>query len=408
LVRPDSPFGRLGRRRGGPRSVPIVATMSLTELQTGRNNQQSCDFAPEPSGETVRRLAVEAGKYAGVESGKTLALDVLRRQVEANGYSPDETDRLLADARLSGAERVAVPAQGNLFGSLWQPAGPWSGDVPADVNDTRGGGVDTKPASVPTDMHRRLSAFEQWCADKDAGSDRPHHAYSAWRANKLYTRANDVDRYFARAYRGMYSTVHIVLSLERQAGESVAEHAGRFWSRTVNNRLREALRDCSVYGRDDDEVGYAGLKVRAPRLPSSGDPQTVCAVTHVHLFLWIERDASRADWDAIRQAHCRLDGADDENNPADDAVSVRVHRPPTGRLTGLSVEVGKNLPCCDTDVDTDARGLPRPYEMWCSELRHGESDSLDSRGLGIVSKLGVFDPMADWMYERRPDDVFEN
>lgn len=362
--------------------------MSITQLQG-----DSDAVAPEPTGEIVRRLAVEAGKYVGVEAGESLPLHELRQQAEANGYADDEIDGLLSDAGVRHADAVTVPEQGDLLGKLWKPSGP--SESAESVEST---------SSLPDDMARRLEAFREWCARKDDGEDRPHHAYSSWKADKWYARAQDVGRFFAQVHDGPYSTVFISLSLEQQAGESVAEHAGRFWGRTVNRRLRETLKGLGVYDRDDDEVGYAGLRVRAPRLPSGDSPheQTASAVTHLHLFLWIEGDASGADWDAIRQAHCRLDGAHKGNNPPDDAVKVRVHEPPTIRRSGLPTEFGRNLPCLDTH--TDARELSRPYRLWCSELRHGTNESLDSRGTSVVTTLGAFDDVADWMYAQRDDD----
>jgi len=353
------------------------------------------DVAPEPSGETVRRLSVEAGKYVGVEAGEPLSVDELRRQAEANGYGPDETDRLLADAGVCGTETVTVPAQGDLFGDLWR--------VEPDTGGWELGGGNLDSSSVPDDMARRLEAFREWC-DEKADDGRPQHAYSRWRADKWYARAHDVGRFFAQVHDGHYTTVFISLSLEQQADESVAEHAGRFFPRTFNRRLREQLKGLDVYDRDDDEVGYAGLKVRAPRLPSGDSPneQTACAVTHVHLFLWIEGDARGADWDRLRDAHCQLAGAHEGNNPPDKAVSVRVHEPPTVRRSGLPTEFGHNLPCLG--VKADARELSRPYALWCSELRHGTNESLDTRGLSVVTTMGAFDAVGDWMYKQRESD----
>ena len=86
--------------------------MSVTQFRGDDSNR----VAPEPSGETVRRLAVEAGKYEGVEAGASLPLHEIRQQAEANGYADDEITQLLADAGVSGADAVTVPEQGDLFG----------------------------------------------------------------------------------------------------------------------------------------------------------------------------------------------------------------------------------------------------------------------------------------------------
>jgi hypothetical protein len=340
-------------------------------------------------------MAVETGKYMGVQAGETVPTDELRAQLGANGYTTSETDRLLADAGVDGADSVTVPEQGDLFGELWT--------VEPDTERWELGDGNLDASSVPDDMASRLESFREWC-DEKADEDRPQHAYSKWRADKWYARAHSVGRFFAQVREQRYTTVLISLSLEQQAGESVAEHAGRFFPRTFNRRLREQLRGLGVYDRADDDVGYAGLKVRSPRLPSGDSPneQTACGVTHVHLFLWIEGDAREADWDRLRDAHCQLDGAHDGNNPADKAVSVQVNEPPTVSPTGLPTEVGNNLPCIR--ADTDARGVIRPYTLWCSELRHGTNESLDTRGLSVVTTMGAFDAVGDRMYNQRESD----
>jgi len=349
--------------------------MSITEL---RGDSDAVD--PEPSGETVRRLAVEAGKYLGKEAGESLALHELRRQAEANGYVPDEIDGLLADAGVLGADAVTVPEQGDLFGELWKPSGVPSPNYQTDAPDT-------------------VERFREWLQNK-TGDDATGHSYSRRTANRRYARAKDVDRHFAREY-DEFSTVLITYCRHRTDDESIPEHAGRFYPRSVTGKRRRVLKGLDVY----DE--YAGVSVLAPKhRPKDGAGQREYRVPHpnaqtdAHDFLWIPGTVSVAHFEGLASV-----------TDADVHVSVETHRSSDvttpdcvadrggdidaqrGDTTALPHELGNNLPLLQTRLD--ARGLPRYAEHWCAQMRLGADDSLDTKGVHRFRTHGRFGELAD-------------
>lgn len=339
--------------------------------------------APEPSGKTVRRLAVEAGKYAGVEAGGSLPLHELRQQAVANGYANDEITQLLADAGVRHADAVTVPEPGDLFGELWR--------VESDA------GVPTP--NTQTDAQDAVERFREWLQDK-ADDDATGHSYSRRTANRRYVRGKDVDRQFTDEYE-VFSTVLITFCRPRSDDESIPEHAGRFYPRSVVGKRRRVLKGLDVY----DE--YAGVSVLAPKHGPKGGAEHrehrvphPNAQTHAHDFLWIPGTVSESDFEGLASV-----------TDADVHVSVETHRSSDvstpdcvadrgddmdstrGATTALPHELGNNIPLLQTRLD--ARGLPRYAEHWCAQMRLGADDSLGTKGVHRVRTHGRFDVLAD-------------
>lgn len=353
--------------------------MSVTHLG---GDSPDC-VAPEPSGETVRRLAVEASKYVGKDAGESLSVVEVRRQAEANGYADDEITQLLADAGVRGADAVTVPEQGDLFGELWR--------VESDA------GVPSP--NTQTDAPDAVERFRQWLQDK-TDDDATGHSYSRRTANRRYARAKDVDRQFADEY-DEFSTVLITYCRPRTDDESIPEHAGRFYPRSVVGKRRRMLKGLDVY----DE--YAGVSVLAPkhgpvrehserehRVPHPN------AQTHAHDFLWIPGTVSESDFEGLAsvtdadvhvsvETHCSSDVStpDCVADRGGDMDSTR------GATTPLPHELGNNLPLLQTRLD--ARGLPIYAEHWCAQMRLGADDSLDTKGVHRVRTHGRFGALAD-------------
>jgi len=370
--------------------------MSITQL--GADSSDA--VVPEPSGETVRRLAVEAGKYVGVEAGASLPLQEIRQQAEANGYADDEITQLLADAGVSGTDAVTVPEQGDLFGELWKPSGVPHTDAPTETPDA-------------------VERFRDWLERKN-DDDAMGHTYSRHTANRRYARAKDVGRHFVSEY-DTFSTVLVTYdSGVPDDDETVAEHATEFYPRKVTRTRRQVLKELGVYRE------YAGVSLLAPkrgagrdddRVPYPDAPHDDVVTTHAHSFYWIPGDVSESDFAPLKDA-----------TDADVYVSVQTHdssevRTPEkvadrgadvddtrGATTALPHEVGNNLPMLKTLVD--ARGLPRYAEIWCAHMRLGTDDSLDTDGVSLWRPMhngrhtSRFRKIADESYQ--PDDGDES
>lgn len=358
--------------------------MSITKI---RDDLPGTGVTPEPSGTKVRRLAIEAGKYLDRDVGDTVPVDELRKQAEANGYTKEELARLLADAGVDEADAVTVPAQGDLFGSLWTPDA----------------GVPDPKAQTTSDT---LERFRDWLQDK-ADDDATGHSYSRRRANRRYARAKDVDRWFTDE-SDQFSTVFITYCRPRPSDESIPEHAGRFYPRSVTSKRRRVLKQLDGY----DE--YAGVSVLAPKRRPVGEDggqahRVPCpnAQTHAHDFLWIPGAVSESDFAGIADV-----------TDADVHVSVQTHRSSDvttpesvahrgpdidaqrGDTTALPHELGANLPLLRTRLD--ARGLPKYAENWCAQMRLGNDDSLETKGVHRFRTHGRFAELADARkWERR-------
>lgn len=349
--------------------------MSLTQFRG-----DSDAVISEPSGETVQRLAVEAGKYVGKETGEILPVVEVRRQAEANGYTDDEISQLLTDAGVQGADAVTVPEQGDLFGSLWKP------DTGVPYSDA--------PAEPDTEIPDAVERFRNWLERKN-DDDAMGHVYSRQIAKKRNARAKDVGRHFVSEY-DIFSTVLVTYDRGVPDDETVAEHATDFYPRSVSRTRREdVLKELGVYRE------YAGVSLLAPkrtsdddgRVPYSDAPRTDDNVvtTHAHSFYWIPGEVSESDFAPLK-------GATD----ADVHVSVRTHESSEvttpesvlergsgldaerGPTTALSQELAANLPMLKTLVD--ARGLAEnaPYaEEWCAHMRLGTDDTTDTDGVAL-------------------------
>lgn len=351
--------------------------------------------APEPSGETVRRLAVEAGEYVVVEAGESLPVVEVRRQAEANGYAPNEIDGLLADAGVRGADAITVPEQGDLFGELWKPSGILDAGTTTDTDSSA------------------LERFREWLQSK-ADDGETKHAYSRRKANERFAKAKDVGRYFVSEY-DTFSTVLVTYCAERQPDESIPDHAGRFYPESVTRKRRRILKGLDMW---DD---YAGVSVLAPK-NGSGDadrvPGAETTTTHAHDFYWIPGEVSRSDFEGLIRLHTKhVEGATDENNPVDKAVTVETHRSSEvktpekvadrgsdmdaqrGATTALPQEVGNNLPLLQAGLD--ARALPAYAQQWCAQMCLGSDRETTKKGVPRFRQLGRFKQVADaWQWRR--------
>lgn len=350
---------------------------------------ESTHSVTEPSDERIRRLAVEAGKYLGREPGDTLPAEEVRRQAEANGYDPD---RLLPP----GTGEIRIPEQGDLLGELW--------------------------ARAPTP----ISQFREWLQSQrekqrkeydDGTYQHPvDHAYSYKAEQAKYGRAKDVGRYFVTEYE-TFTTVLITYSKPMESGETVAEHADCYYSRSVKKAHRDAIKEADAFEE------YAGVRLLAPKQP---DAEAPTPTSHGHCMLWLPGFASS---DAFASLASR-DGID---------VSIRYHRsdkvssPPSvnrqslererGPTTALAQEVGANLPLLtaietfreEVDSDScdnpaarkatlDASDCPEYVERWCAHMSLGTDGKPDTTGVRRWQPLGRFNEIADSMKAERESD----
>lgn len=359
--------------------------MSLTESENGS--------------ETAQRLVVETGKFMGVNTGQSVPVVEVQRQAEANGYAPEEIDRLLSDAGLDGVEAVTVPEQGDLFGELWKSSGVPCSDAPTESDGER-----------PDTVER----FRGWLEQKNS-DDAMGHAYSRHTANRRNARAKDVGRYFVSEY-DTFSTV--LVTYDRGVpddDETVAEHATDFYPRSVSRTRREdVLKELGVYRE------FAGVSLLAPKRASDDDdrvpypdaPRTDDDVvtTHAHSFYWLPGDVSESDFALLKDA-----------TDADVHVSVRTHdsskvtTPESvlkrgsgldaerGATTALPQELAANLPMLKTLVD--ARGLAENAsyaEEWCAHMRLGTNDSLNTDGVSL------WRPMKNGRHTSRFKDIADS
>lgn len=338
---------------------------------------------PEPSGETVRRLAVEAGKYLQVDAGQSLPVVEIRRQAEVNGYTNAEIDGLLADAGVDGVDTVSRPHQGELLGDLWK------------LDESTSGESDHEKRGV-SDAVERFRAWLQAKVDDDSIG----HSYSRRTANKRYARGKDVDRWFVHEYE-VFSTVFVTYCRPRDSEESLVDQAGWFYPRSIVGKRRRILKDLDVH----DE--YAGVSVLAPKpwqgpddgLSTHRVPQAN-AQTHAHDFLWIPGEVSKSDFEGLAslteadvQVSVVTHRSADVQTPdsvADRGADIDAKR---GATTALPHELGNNLPMLQTSLD--ARGLPAYAERWCAKMRLGPDGSLDTKGIHRVRTHGRFRELAD-------------
>ena len=348
----------------------------LTDADTASIEADSTD--------EVCQLIIEAGKYHGITPGDTLPVEEVRKQAEANGYHSAEIDQLLVDAGLRGAATVRVPREEDLTGTLWQPATSETG-VPS-------------PNSHQTEKDA-LDRFRAWLQEK-VDADATGHSYSHREAKRRFARSKDVDRWFVREY-DTFSTALITYTIPRQDGESIAEHASRFYPRSVTRKLRRLLKEQGVF------EDYAGVRLLAPkhapetehRVPQANSPPE-SGITHAHTFLWLPGQVPEDGFWGLEtvsdaDVHVSLETHASSEVTTPDAVAKRGSGldAQRGATTALPQEVGNNLPLLRTKLD--ARGLPEYAEHWCAQMRLGTDDSLDTKGLHCFRTLGRFGELAN-------------
>lgn len=344
-----------------------------------------------PSSNRVQRLVVAAGSFLGKEAGDTLPVEEVRLQAKANGYKDREITPMFKAEGLENSTEVRIPERGKLFGELWS-------DSPAGVPSP----------NAPTDA---VEPFRDWL-QKKVDKDATNHAYSLRKANRIFARGKDVDRYFVREYN-TFSTVLISYCAEVSEGESIAEHAEKFYPRAVVRKRRRLLKRLGVYEES------AGISLRAPK-PGHGvpSPDAPKGYTHAHDFLWIPAEVSAEGFYPLVEKHVeKVEGATEEAHPLSDAVKVQVHTSEDvetpdsvqdqgsgidthrGATTSLPHELGNNLPLIHTKLD--ARGLPPYAEEWCANLRLGTDGKLSTKGIARYQPLCRFNDVADSMKWRR-------
>jgi len=345
--------------------------------------------AKTPASERLQRLAVDAGAYLGKDAGDTIPVKEVRLQAEANGYKPPDIMAMLEAEGLGHTQKIRVPQRGDIFGELWAevPSGAPSPEPPLD-----------KSLDI-------IGTFRDWLHGK-ADKDATNHAYSRRNANRVFARGKDVDRHFIKHFES-FATVLITYCANVSEGESIAQHAEKFYPRAVVRKRRRLLRELDVYEQS------AGISVLAPkigeRVPSPDAPE---GYTHAHDFLWIPAEVSaRKFYPLIRKHIEKVDGASEDNHTLNEAVKIQVHvsedvhtpRSVHGRgsnmdahrgvTTSLPQELGNNLPLLRSEFD--ARGLPEYAEDWCANLRLGTDEKLSTKGVARHRPLYRFNDVAD-------------
>lgn len=274
--------------------------------------------APTPTNEQLRRLAIDTAKYHGLAAGDILAVDEIREQAAANGYTEDRARELLDG--IAGATKATVPAQSDEFGELWR--------------------VDEQECGTPGAVSPQLiEEFQEYCQNRE-------NTFNHATARKRFARAKSVGRYFRRNY-DTFTTVLITYTVDRSE-EPIPTQVDSLYPRPVNRSRRNILKDIGAWD------GYAGLKVLSPKYTTPG---AVFPRVHGHTFLWIPGKHSVEDFRPLIDEHvANADGACQEDHPPE-SVTVEhwgpQHREPLpqgpddvkrGASTTLAAEVGENLP----------------------------------------------------------------
>ncbi|GGI95809.1 hypothetical protein GCM10008995_02330 [Halobellus salinus] len=358
--------------------------------------------AQTPDDERLHRLAVEAGKYLGLNVSEPLQIAELFAQGDANGYDESDIRDWLGAEELDGRSEIPVPPQGDVLGELWR------------VEDS------ATVAPTPSD---KIERFREWCKDKrdmrreeydDGIHQHPvEHAYTYKSERQKSVRAKDVERYFLDAYPTL-TTVLLTYTRPRSEDESIAEHADKFYPEYPNQTKRRECIKATGYWEE-----FAGVSLLAPKDVA---PKPCAETTHAHDMIVIPTFISSECFDPLRE-----EGVD---------VSIRYHRSDKveapssvnrldleqerGATTALAQEVGANLPvlsAIETFRDTvemdastnsaryeaklDATHCPKYVERWCAHMSCGKDGEPDSNGIRRWRPLGRFSEIADSMKEER-------
>jgi hypothetical protein len=363
-----------------------------TRLSRLRNavSVDSDETAVAPETTAVKRLTKDAGELLNVEPDGSVPREQVKLQAEANGY--DDPEQLLIDDVGPGSDPIAVPSEKDLFGPLWAPE-------PASESESRvpSHQPQVESRSEGEDTTGYLQQFRDWCQQK-VESDSTRHAYSRRLANKWYSRAKDVDRYFSREYE-QFSTVLITHTLPRNDDESVTDHCDRFYPRSVKGKVGRIRR-----GLDVPE--YAGLRLLAPKPPTEYQPPAHKCTTHAHSFYWFPPELDESAFSGLDslfagtvQASVRTHTASEVETPSSVLQRGTVLDARRGATTTLPQEVGANLPCLKTTLD--ARGLPEYGEVWCANLSCAADGDPSNQGVSRRRSLGRFSEVADAQQFRR-------
>jgi hypothetical protein len=347
------------------------------------DSEQSEQQVSSPENETLHRLIVAAAGFAGIETGEALDIEEIVKQGLANGY-PESEIRNLIEQEYGSTQTVPVPAQGEIFGEIFQVD---ESQVESNVGEVGNGTV---------------AQFREWCEER-SNNDKTH-SYTRRRANRRFAQAKDVDRNFVREY-DRFSTILITYAQPQASDQSIASEADSFYPRKITRKRRRILKQQNVY----DEAAL--LSVLAPKfddeVPYSTSPNATVH-THSHDFIWIPTDTIE------QEVFKRLEQIEDfeVDVSIESHVSSEVKTPDDviergsgmdrqrGDTTSLPQELGNNIPLLNCQFD--ARGAPEYVEEWCAHLRAGVDESFETKGIRRYSKLGTFDMRANnEKYRRR-------
>jgi len=270
-----------------------------------------------------------------------------------------------------------------------------------------------------------LRAFRSWSEGKEERRlyegedyDSPYqhpveHAYSYKSELRKFAQAKDVGRHFVQEYE-QFTTVLLTYTQDRDDGETVVEHANRFYPRTIVRDRRHCVKETGHY----DE--YAGVSLLAPKDVA---PSPTAQTTHAHDMNWLPGFVSSEHFDRLRQREgvhvsIRYHRSDKVQTPSSvNRVDLDRERGPT---SALPHEVGANLPVLAAvegfreQVQTmddansarlkstlDARQCPEYVERWCAHLSCGEDGDPSTNGVRRWRPLGRFTEIADNMKENR-------
>lgn len=299
-------------------------------MSTSTASSDASQSITTPLSEKLERLTIEAGKFLGKSPGDTLPTSEVRRQAEANGYREGEIDALLPES-----DALTVPEQGDTFGELWA--------------------IDSR-APNPTDP---LPRFRDWLSGKREKRHREYdngeyqhpveHAYSYKSEIQKFARAKDVGRHFVREY-DEFTTVLITYFTPLESDETVADHAQRYYPRSIVRKRRRILKSVDVWNE------CAGVSLLAPKEPADDVAPNPRPPTHAHDALWIPGHISPDTFDSLESTDgfdidvsVRHHDSDDVQTPT--AVNRQDLEQERGATTALAQEVGANLPVL-TAIDT--------------------------------------------------------
>jgi len=256
-----------------------------------------------PNDERLHRIAVEAAKYNGLNTGDPLPIEEIIEQGKANGYKRHEVSDWLESEGYTSADKMPVPPQKDVLGELWAledsvhdntvlgaKSSPSPNSEPLDPTD------DFLALQEPIALDRETchptyvndgeplsagDAVERYVKERRGeNTSAKRHGFERgrqWHDRRNYARGKEMDRQLLETYENP-TTALLSLRVERSVESRV----------TLLEGLSDAL-----------QPTLSALRYRLGKHTDSYQWMCVLAGTrqyatpHAHIFVWTEGDVSR-------------------------------------------------------------------------------------------------------------------